>query len=173
MKKKQLLRINFLNKCKIHKVFPNFITHNIKTSIHNKQSFKALQVCKLRWLNEEIKHAFWSRDHICLKIWILHKDLCSSLHPAIWDSIDYNNRSFIEQFSYKAQSNYNKKLNNLIQVEKSYSKDKFSNITPSFEFYDRLVNLSDFSSFSKDEIDFLNYGLKFTPPISTQQKNSY
>ena len=99
MKKKQLLRINFLNKCKIHKVFPNFITHNIKTSIHNKQSFKALQVCKLRWLNEEIKHAFWSRDHICLKIWILHKDLCSSLHPAIWDSIDYNNRSFIEQFS--------------------------------------------------------------------------
>lgn len=170
-KKKESLRINFLKNCKLHQVFPNFINNGFKLTINSKPSLKALEIFKTKWLNEEIKNAYWYRDKLCNKIWILHKDLASNLHPAIWDLLDYNNRALIEQVTFKIKIKLDQKLHRLIQHNSSSKQlDKFSNIVPNFQFHEHTINLSDFNSFTKEEIDFLDYGLKYTPTFKPNKK---
>lgn len=163
------LNIWFLQQCLRLELVPHFIYFKFDNS--SRAASLARHHAIRTWLRNEIKSWYNKQYHLRIKIWFLHGELTSFLHPAIWDCLDCNNRDKIESISSVKIQKLRSKLSRL----NSFSFNRFQNkpypdLPHNFTFHQRTLNLSS-TRFTPSEYDTFNLGLKFSPkPVSFNKK---
>lgn len=105
-------------------------------------------------------------------LWILHKDLSSTLHPAAWDCFDSNTRNAVESVGKSTFLRLKNKLNNLVTRSRPHHKGPRNSdaVFSDFKFHNRVLNLSS-RSFTPSQMSLLNQGLKYNPPLPPSNKD--
>lgn len=148
--------IVFLKRCRKFNVIPKFI--KIKCAVMNSTTVKVVNSSKRRWLNLEISSQFMKLSSIELELYNLHlritKDLDCSYEFNQW--LIFGTKLY-ENISASVKIK-NKRLNEKFQsllTNKSVEKPKKPLQVENF-----VQNLSS-ETFSVEELELLNYGLKF------------
>lgn len=182
-KKKFSLNIWFLQKCLRYKKQPKFTI--IKLPNQSREAHQANFKFITSYLKSEIKRFYSKINSTQIKIWFLHSHLSSTLHPAIWDCLDRNNRDRVTDHGNVLFDRLLRKFNNLPHFQKpNFLSYKISNnfntpptpqsYSPNFNFHKSFKNLSK-TQFETSEERLLEKGLKFVPytPITNNQFNLF
>jgi len=157
--------INFFKKCKEKKVYPNFINRNIKMSIKNGKTLKALERFKSHWLRSEISERYCKLNQVNKKLYDLYRLISSkvkSFHPEIFDNYIGIINVNCDKIKKDKRLTLDKKLKQLchnITTEEpgmDYVESNTLNI---------VTNLSK-ETFTNEQLNFLNMGLKHRVPLN-------
>lgn len=152
-----LCDLSFLRACKRLNVTPSFV--KIKAAVKNNRSDIAVNKAKRTWLNCEIKHKYKELAQTELSVYSLHLEITKGLNDfefIEWISFDNKVQNDIEKLFKQKTLTHNRKLNNLIEATRKIE-PKLPQFIPDFIHNESSV------SFSEDELNLLNKGLKFTP----------
>lgn len=147
--------INFLTRCLKKNVIPKFV--NIKSSVHNSRSSRALETAKRQWIKLELKTKYGMLDKINWKLYNDHQELYSIYYPCSY-LLDIE-LAKIEEICNVIKKEKKRKLKNkfegLIRRREELHKDQ----NPGVENINIVHNLSKVF-FSKEQLELLNKGLK-------------
>ncbi|CAG7726619.1 unnamed protein product [Allacma fusca] len=161
------LDISFLKQCRVHNVFPKCVVFNSK--VKTPSTKRALEKAKTYWLSSELHSLYAKRSSIEVELYALHKKLSQTIPKLQWDEMERKMFRSIEEKKRKKRNSQNKKLKNLLKEKSNHSgvsnvvsvSGSDSNGVNETTVY--VKNLTDVV-FSKEELDLLNKGLKFSLP---------
>ncbi|KYB24903.1 hypothetical protein TcasGA2_TC034921, partial [Tribolium castaneum] len=142
----------------------------IKISSHSRSATTALKTACSTWLKEEVRPHYTSLNSINWQLRYCFFKLNSTLHPLEFDILDQTLRDNISRIGQVDFIRLGSKLASLEsrqipQRDKIYCK-KFSD----HKFHDRVVNLSS-HNFTRNELQFLEKGLKYIPFSNTSYRD--
>lgn len=157
--------VNFLKRCRMNGVYPNFI--KVRVSVSNTRSEKAATRARKVWLQNELRFKYSRLDEVSRDLYFLFGDIMNDVKNV---SLDLWHQEVLEidricsRLMYEKKYVLNKKFRNL--------KPPFLVNSPQNQIAEKpnfVVNLSD-KTFTETEMEFLNNGLKHKivqkfPPI--------
>lgn len=148
--------IAFLRECRRKNTLPNFI--KIKAAVENYRSIAAVKKAEKTWLSLEIKHKYKELSDTEIELYNLHLFLTKNLNNSEyseWSEFDQMVNSQCLAWRKRKQTTHSHKVSVLCENNPQIVCE------PHF-ISDFVINESD-ESFSSEELDLLNKGLKFTP----------
>lgn len=165
----QLVRadLGFLKKCRRNNVYPKFI--KINCPIRNVRSQKAIEVCKRKWLTEEINGCYKKLSVFELECYNLHMSILNNplTNMDFWFKYEKQMREVIQHKLRAKHITLNRKYKHIQQNEKESQGLTFKKPL----YIDDLVHNFSKQNFSDPEMQVLNKGLNFAPPNKKQPTN--
>lgn len=156
------LDIFFLKQCKRERVFPNFI--KTKCAVVNSRTEIVTSSSQKLWLKLELKHLYGKLSRIEIEAYELHLSLTKQMHSIDFDNLLSTIHDEMDPRYANKKLKLNKKLDKLknekfVNERERVKKLKTGIDTSQISF---VTNLST-QSFTNDEMEILQKGLKFTP----------
>ena len=142
--------IYFNRQCLKLGVIPKYAQINVPyTSPASKVTQRKVQLSRVK---EEIKYLYMKKEKLNDSLYKTHLQAASEWGKC-WHLIQDNTQNTINKKSVEIYKVLDKKLSQLIHIQKEKIEDKH-------KFFPRVTNLTDIN-FTKDEISLLNKGLKY------------
>jgi hypothetical protein len=148
--------IDFLGKCKRHKVFPNFIQNNVRYKKKDKNLEKVMNSAKNKLLDIEIHKQFARAEKAGREAYSLHLYLLKNTHDIVWKEM-YDNIVQIGNYKLMRKRQIQKRKLHKLKLDQCVSEHKDVNNKRNF-----VINKSK-KKFTEKQLELLNRGLKYCP----------